>query len=1274
MAGRPESPLDPNAGSVQRFAAELRKLRMEAGSPPYRVMAKRTNQGASTLSQAAAGERLPTLPVVLAYVQACGGDLEEWEARWREAAAEATAEPRTESEDAAAPYRGLARFEPGDADLFFGRDGLTDRLLALTRSRRFSAVFGPSGSGKSSLLRAGLIPRLRNPDQATPQPAALRVLTPGEHPLRTHEQRLAPKVGDGDTWLIVDQFEELYTLCHDPAERDQFIDRLLTATAPGSRLRVVIAVRADFLGRCAEHPALTAALQDATVLAGPMSRDELREAITKPAQAAGMIVERALTARILDEVEGEPGVLPLMSHALLETWRRRKGRALTFEAYESIGGLHGAITRTAEDIHDRLTPAQADLARRILLRLVTPGDGAPDTRRPAHREEFGFGEATDTTTVMEQLARARLLTLDDEQVDLAHEALISAWPRLRNWIDTDRERLRAHRRLTEAAAAWDALDRDSGALYRGTLLAAVEEAFPTQDREQTLTALEGAFLSTSLQARRRERARPRILAAVLSVLVALALTAGAVAWQQNQTNTVQRTQATARRIAALAESLRYTDPVTAMRLSVASWRIADTIETRSALIGALAQKEEDAFAPSGDEDSQYFLSTDTRTLFVVESARIMRWDVRTHRKTGTFRGPGDDGTVSTSGVSSDGRNLLMVGSDSAQVWDIAAGRYVGAAIPLHSSGSGELSGSAEFSPSGRTLDVADIAGETPRVQVWDWRRHRLLFERQGQRVQGAIVSPDDHLAAVCETGRPLQVWDIAQHRTLPMPDAPKAPRNGGCVTALFSPNSHQMVAAVPDGGLRLWNLAPGGSAGPKTYAVPNRFGDDNAEDTSEISYMAFSQDGRCVATASDHEVRLWRLSTDASGPVFRYPLPSVASGLVGLTQFGLDPDGRTVRYLTQTGENDSATGRLMRAVSARDATAPGWANKPAEEAQISPDGRTLGTMWHSRHASHFRLVDARTGRGSADFTGISSCPRDPADPGNSAPGCGDLMAFSSDAKTFAYVARVGEDSHATLQATVWNIRRHRVRATLDLGLRINARGIIHAVALSPDGRTLLISRLKDDYHTEIWNIARGRRTGIMSVGGDVLAFQPGGKTFATSDGHIVDLASLRIVSRRLTQAFTTALAFSPDGRYLAAGDQSGRVTLWDNWATHRLAAMAGTFTDTELDSGATVRSLAFSPDSHTLAVGGSDGTLQLWEVPYGQRLGSVLPTANEPIMAVGFDADGRTLRTSGRYVPLHGYPTNLSSIAVRTCRRTRGGLTRAEWKEYLPELPYRNFC
>ncbi|MCF3131972.1 nSTAND1 domain-containing NTPase, partial [Streptomyces olivochromogenes] len=603
MAGRRESPLDPSAGPVARFAFELRKFRAEAGSPTYRVMAQRTGHGASTLSQAAGGERLPTLPVVLAYVQACGGDQEKWEARWREVSAEAAAQRRPEDEDdVQPPYRGLARFETGDAELFFGRDELTDRLLGLTRSRRFTAVFGPSGSGKSSLLRAGLIPRLRTPDPAGAPPAALRVLTPGAHPLRTHEHRLEPKDADGDTWLIVDQFEELYTLCHDPAERDQFIDRLLAAATPASRLRVVIAVRADFLGRCAEHPALTAALQDGTVLVGPMTRDELRETIIKPAQSTGMIVERTLTACILDEVEGEPGALPLMSHALLETWHRRKGRALTEAAFEAAGGLHGAIARTAEDVHASLAPAQAALARRILLRLITPGEGTPDTRRPAQRDEFDFGDPADTKTVLDRLAQARLVTLDENAVDIAHEALITAWPRLRQWIDDARERLRLHRHLTEAAQAWNSLGRDPGALYRGTRLTAAEETFTTSDITDDLTAVERDFLATSSIARQREQQatarttrRLRQSAITLSVLLVLALVASLTAWNQYRVSDQERRRAVAaqhlalsRQLAAQSSSLLGTDPDLSSLLAVRAYQASHTTESITSLFAAAA--------------------------------------------------------------------------------------------------------------------------------------------------------------------------------------------------------------------------------------------------------------------------------------------------------------------------------------------------------------------------------------------------------------------------------------------------------------------------------------------------------------------------------------------------------------------------------------------------------------------------------------------------------------------------------------------------------------
>ncbi|NUR91635.1 MAG: ATP-binding protein, partial [Nonomuraea sp.] len=434
--------MDPAAGPIAAFAVGLRELRQEAGAPAYRAMASRVHFSAATLAQAAAGDRLPTLPVTLAYVEACDGDTDDWRRRWQEAFS--AAREHNARGTAAAPYRGLARFEAADRAHFFGRAALVERLAALVEEHRLVIVVGASGSGKSSLIRAGLVPLL---DSA-------RVLTPGACP--------EPPPPHGV--VVVDQFEEIFTLCQDPAVRQAFVAGLLAAE------RLVLAVRADFFGRCAEHPELAGA---ATLLVGPMGPAELREAITKPAAAAGLIVQRELTARILAEVTGEPGGLPLMSHALLETWRRHHGKALTVDAYEAAGGIHGAVARTAEDLYAGLTPEQRERLRHLMLRLVTPGEaGANDTRRPVARAELATADAAQ---LLDRLAEARLITLDDHTADLAHEALLTAWPRLRGWVEEDRERLRLHRRLTEAAYGWQEHERDPSALYRGLRLATARD-------------------------------------------------------------------------------------------------------------------------------------------------------------------------------------------------------------------------------------------------------------------------------------------------------------------------------------------------------------------------------------------------------------------------------------------------------------------------------------------------------------------------------------------------------------------------------------------------------------------------------------------------------------------------------------------------------------------------------------------------------------------------------------------------------------------------------
>ncbi|MER6630613.1 helix-turn-helix domain-containing protein [Streptomyces sp. NPDC000987] len=976
--------MDPNAGPVQRFAYELRKLRQEAGGITYREMARRAHYSVTALSQAAAGEQLPSLAVTLAYARACGGAAEEWERRWREADEESAVRERTDGAGRS-PYQGLARFEPDDHERFFGRDELVGRLLRLTADRRFSAVFGPSGSGKSSLLRAGLVPALRRPGRNGSGIAAVRILTPGRQPTRALVPALRPDDAGagGDTVVVVDQFEEVFTLCQDPAERTAFIDRLLAARTPDSGLRVVIAVRADFYGRCAEHRDLADALSEAGLLVGPMSPAELREAVVRPAQTAGLIVERELTARLVREVADEPGGLPLLSHALHETWRRRRGRALTVRAYEAAGGVHGAIAQSAEDAYARLGPEDAELARLVLLRLITPGDGAADTRRPVDRDELDFagpGGSADLRRVLDHLARARLITLGHDTVDLSHEALITAWPRLSGWIDGERERLRVHRRLSEAARTWDELGRDPGALYRGTRLRTARE----QLTETSLTSLERAFLTASRAARRGERRRRRGVVGSLSALVVLALVAGAVAWQQNRAGDRRRVEAEARRIAAVADSMRFSDPVTAMRLSVAGWRLADTTETRSALIGAMAQREEDVFpvpgADQGTDDRSgnevRRLTSDGRQVVSVTADRVRVWDLRTHRLTRSVPGPGRlmDGGASVA-VSPDGRTLAVATDEAVKVWDVRTARVTGTlAAPA-------VLEPPYFSRDGRTLLVRDLPFDTnPSVQVWDLRGHRRLLRiREGDddTPQSFALGPGGRTLALCTDRRGLEVWDVGHRRKSAGSWAARVgPGHCGEGVLAVSPDG-RTLALTGDRGIRRWDLRTG-------RALP-------ALDSDPVSDARFSAHGDFVVAMSGRALLLWR-SASPGAPVFTQRLPAGEAWDVAFD----GPTG-TVRYLNELGT-------VVRSLSLGRSMTGRWdQEQPARWARLSADGRVLARFRTVRGVPRLEAVDTRSGRVLlAPETDM--CPEEtPESP------CSDLAAISPDGRYVAY-GRGGEAS------------------------------------------------------------------------------------------------------------------------------------------------------------------------------------------------------------------------------------------------------------------------
>ncbi|MFJ9588649.1 nSTAND1 domain-containing NTPase [Streptomyces acidicola] len=1229
MAGRREVPVDPGAGPVQRFAFELRKLRTEAGGLTYRVLAQRAGYGVTTLSQAAAGEQLPTLPVVLAYVKACGGDPAEWEVRWRQAVDEAASNSEDDEEGGRPPYRGLARFQPGDSGLFFGREKLTSDVLELVGRRRFAGVFGASGSGKSSLLRSGLIPALRHTQDVALRPAGIRILTPGQHPARTHAQALDIRPGrdstQADVFVIVDQFEEVFTLCHDPTERAAFIDLLLTARQPASRLRVLLAVRADFYGRCAEHPGLSAALRDANLLVGPMSRAELRAAIVKPAAAAGLTVERALTARLVDEVADAPGGLPLLSHVLLETWRRRRGKTMTLAGYQAAGGLEGAVAKTAEDIYGQFTEAQAAAARRLLLRLVAPGEGTPDTRRPADLEELRSAGSCEPETdqVLEAIARARLLALDGGTVDLAHEALLTAWPRLRGWIAEDREFLRHHRKLTEAAHAWEELGRDPAALYRGNRLATAEEHF-SQDPAEDLTALEHEFLTASTTARDQEARsaarttrRLRTLNTALSALLVLALTAGLVAWQQSRTSDQQRQAADSarrtalsRQLAAQSAALITTNSDLASLLAIQAYRTSPTTQAAESLYAAAAVPLRHRLTGHPYSVVTVAFSPDGRALASSDNGGTMRlWDTATGRLRRNQPEGGAAAVAFAVAFTPDGRTMAIASPDGVELRDTTDGRTT-KRLDKPTVDSSPMA----FSPDGRTLIISSVGQKT---ELWDTAtgRIRARLAEQSNDVCSLAFATDGRTLATGGFDGGVELWDAATgrlRRSLPRHTAPVA-------SMAFSPDG-RALATSSDGGVKLWDP----EAGSLRESLVGY--------TAPIS-MAFSPDGRTLATGStDNTVRLWETDTGQ--------LPRGLPGHTGpVLSLAFSPDGSTLA----TGAGDR-TVRLWDVMA--DQSRPLLSNPRKEIASVafSPDGRTMATGGSSDQA--VQLWDMTTGRLR---TGL------PGSDGDTGPS----LAFSPDGRTLA-------TSSDTRGVELWDVATARHRRSL-AGYTADAGKL----AFSPDGRTLATGSATRG--VELWDVATGRnRSRSRSAGyhGTVfsLVFGPDGRTLAvTGENGAVLLRDTIKNEPQITLAGHTgavlSMAFSPDGRTLATGGEDHTVRLWDTATGRSRSSLTG--------HTAPTTALAFSPDGRTLATGSKDNTVRLWDVATGiTRV--TLAGHTEPVLSVAFAPDGHTLATGSTDQTVRQWDADRSTPTTainEICRTIGRNITAQERSMYLPEQP-----
>jgi WD40 repeat protein len=1250
---RPERPLDGAETTLTRFALELRALRNGAGRPGYRALADQTGYSLSTLSEAASGRSLPTLAVTLTYVQACSGDVEKWERRWHQVAAELAAESAPEASEERAgettPYVGLAAFEPADSQWFFGREEMVADVVARVGRQRFVAVFGASGAGKSSILRAGLVAAW------TAQGKSSALFTPGARPMVAYEAALASLESvEKEVLLVVDQFEEVFTLCHDEGQRVAFLDRLFAdVRREDGDLRVLIGVRTDFYSHCAEHPALAEALRDSQFLVGPMTPDQLRSAVTRPAVLAGGSVETALLAAVIADCAGQPGVLPLLSHALRETWRRRSGSRMTLAGYQAAGGITHAIAQTAEQTYAELDGRGRQLAKSLFLRLTALGEGTGDTKR---RVDTGEVDTTDPNlvAVLRRLTDARLVTIDGGHVEITHEALIRCWPRLSEWLARDRQGLRVHRQLTEAANQWNVLHRDRGALYRGTRLSVAQEL---AEGPVELSTTERDFLTASTNdenqqatVSRKRTNRLRVLVCLLSVLLVVAGTLSVVAVRARdaaqaaqQATALQRNESQAQAMLGQAAALSASDPATAAQLNLAAYRLTPSAQARTMVLQSAATLH--AFTapiPGGtllglSPDGRLAASNDydTITLYALDSATHTVNQVATisSGKPGTTF-PNPEGAT----FSPDGKlmviDYMMAAPKLYDTSDPAHPKLV-ASMPAQG-GSVAYFGSDRYLITESTFqtvwDLVDPSHPKPISTITlppslAVQTSTFVLSEDGRTAAEVIYGPEGDTIRVSDTGKPHAqlTWSVT------------VPGSAGDPIAL----SHGVLAvATNTGTVYLWRVSnPHDVVGLGTLQVK----------TLGFTSVAVSPDGTEAAVSMGNAVDAWDL-TSAGSP---HLLAAVAydSGELPTTMLGFQTD-RTL--VAQIG-NDASQALWV------DVPAPSLAasNGAVADASFSPDGSTLavdstspvngaGTqLWNVQDPSATAL--------RATLRGTPVKPTRTDDPALLDTGVGGVAVFSPKGHLLA----TGDSSHGRL----WDVTdpdRPRMLSVLP----------DDPLVFSPDGRTVVGS---DGAFWDVSDPSHPKQLpGLPRDFHDrgTVAFSPDGGLLAVADGNKVTLYRTGGAGGPKptgTIAYPgTMVAFAATGRTLTAASFGGRVGLWDVGNPAEPVLLA-TLKGRKVGRVGPV----FSPNGHYVAIPEDGGSTQVWNVQDPRHPVSfvVLNDATP----VEFDPNGKVIAVYAGDGSLQLSQIDVTAAIRRLCAGTPT-ISRDKWSQYVPTLAYQAPC